>query len=219
MPRVLVMPKLSSPSWTLQKPRWRDFTRVGRSLIRSGNKGHWKHAGLQLTSGIPFCHMEAERSAAQEDAPSAESTRASLTRFAWLSIGAAVLTIGLKTVAYLLTGSVGLLSDALESVVNLVSGVMALAMLSVAARPGDEDHAYGHTKAEYFSSGVEGALILLAAASIAFAAVQRLITPRPLEQVGLGIALSTLASLVNLGVALLLLRVGRKRNSITLEAN
>jgi cation diffusion facilitator family transporter len=148
-----------------------------------------------------------------------ETDRTSLTRFAWLSISAAVVTIGLKLVAYRLTGSVGLLSDAIESLVNLVGGIMALAMLTIAARPADEDHPYGHSKAEYFSSGVEGSLILLAAASIAYAAIGRLITPKPLEQVGLGLAVSVLASLVNLVVAVLLLRVGRKRNSITLEAN
>ncbi len=152
-------------------------------------------------------------------AMTSETDRPSLTRFAWLSICAAVVTIGLKLVAYRLTGSVGLLSDAIESVVNLVGGIMALAMLTVAARPADEDHPFGHSKAEYFSSGVEGSLILLAAVSIGYAAVGRLITPRPLEQVGLGLAVSVLASLVNLVVALLLLRVGRKRNSITLEAN
>lgn len=150
---------------------------------------------------------------------SSETDRSSLTRFAWLSISAAVVTIGLKVVAYRLTGSVGLLSDAIESLVNLVGGVTALAMLTVAARPADEDHPYGHSKAEYFSSGVEGALILLAAVSIGYAAVSRLITPSPLQQVGLGLVVSVLASLVNLVVALLLLRVGRRRNSITLEAN
>jgi cation diffusion facilitator family transporter len=145
--------------------------------------------------------------------------RSSLTRFAWLSIAAAVVTIGLKLVAYLLTGSVGLLSDAIESFVNLVGGIMALAMLTVAARPADEDHPYGHGKAEYFSSGVEGTLILVAAVSIGYTAVGRLIAPKPLEQVGFGLVVSVLASLVNLGVALLLLQVGRKHNSITLEAN
>lgn len=148
-----------------------------------------------------------------------DTDRSSLTRFAWLSISAAVVTIGLKLVAYRLTGSVGLLSDAIESLVNLVGGIMALAMLTVASRPADESHPYGHSKAEYFSSGVEGSLILLAAVSIGYAAVGRLLVPKPLEQVGLGLAVSVLASLVNLVVALLLLRVGRKRNSITLEAN
>jgi cation diffusion facilitator family transporter len=145
--------------------------------------------------------------------------RKSLTRFAWLSIAAAVLTIALKSVAYFITGSVGLLSDAVESVVNLIGGIMALAMLTVAARPADEDHAYGHSKAEYFSSGLEGGLILVAALSIAVAAVMRLLTPKPLEAIGLGLVVSLAASLVNLVVALLLLRAGRKHNSITLEAN
>ena len=161
--------------------------------------------------------MPATPKATVEEAPAA--SRRSLTRFAWLSIAAALLTIGLKTAAYLLTGSVGLLSDAIESFVNLVGGIMALAMLTVAARPADEDHAFGHGKAEYFSSGVEGTLILLAAVSIGIASVQRLITPKSLEQVGLGLVVSVVASLVNLGVALLLLRVGRRYNSITLEAN
>lgn len=142
-----------------------------------------------------------------------------LTRFAWLSIGAAVLTIGLKTAAYLITGSVGLLSDAVESLVNLLGGIMALAMLTIAARPADEDHAYGHGKAEYFSSGLEGGLILVAAISIAVAAVMRLVTPKPLQELGVGLTVSVVASVVNLIVAVLLLRAGRKHNSITLEAN
>ncbi|MBL8101219.1 MAG: cation transporter [Anaerolineales bacterium] len=145
--------------------------------------------------------------------------RSFLTRFAWLSIGAAVLTIALKTIAYFLTGSVGLLSDALESLVNLAGALMALAMLTIAARPADEDHAYGHSKAEYFSSGVEGTLILIAAVSIIIAAVPRFISPRPLEQVGLGLGVSVIASVINLIAALILLRAGKKNNSITLQAN
>src|SRR3972149_3199438 len=100
--------------------------------------------------------------------------RSFLTRYAWLSIAAALATIGLKTGAYLLTGSVGLFSDALGSLVNLAGGIMALVVLRGAAQPPDEEHAYGHSKAEYFSSGVEGALILVAAASIGFASIQRL---------------------------------------------
>ena len=107
-----------------------------------------------------------------------------LPRFAWLSALAAVVTIGLKTGAWALTGSVGLLSDAMESFVNLAGAILALAMLTVAARPEDETHPYGHSKAEYFSSGVEGVLILVAAVGIALTAVQRLLEPRPLEQVG-----------------------------------
>ena len=145
--------------------------------------------------------------------------RSSLTRFAWLSIAAAIATIVLKTAAYFITGSVGLLSDAIESGVNLIGGIMALAMLTVAARPADEDHAYGHSKAEYFSSGVEGTLILVAAVSIAVTAVERLLHPRPLEAIGMGLLISVAASAVNLIVALLILRAGRKHNSITLEAN
>jgi cation diffusion facilitator family transporter len=142
-----------------------------------------------------------------------------LTRFAWLSIAAAVTTIVLKAAAYLFTGSVGLLSDALESIVNLVGAMMALAMLTIAARPADEEHAYGHGKAEYFSSGVEGTLILIAALSIGVAAIQRLLAPKPLEQVGLGLGVSVVASLINLGVALVLSQAGKRYQSITLEAN
>jgi len=145
--------------------------------------------------------------------------KSSLTRFAWISIGASLLTIVLKSVAYHLTGSVGLLSDAIESLVNLAGGIMALTMLKIAARPADTEHAYGHNKAEYFSSGVEGTLILVAAASIGYAAYGRLLDPKPLEQVGLGLVVSAAASGINLATALLLVRVGRKRNSITLEAN
>lgn len=145
--------------------------------------------------------------------------RAALTRFAWLAVAAAVLTMALKGAAYWLTGSVGLLSDALESLVNLAAALMALAMLAIAARPPDEEHAYGHSKAEYFSSVIEGTLILVAAASIAVAAVRRLITPRPLEQIGIGLSIAVAAALVNVAVALVLLRAGRRHQSITLEAS
>jgi cation diffusion facilitator family transporter len=145
--------------------------------------------------------------------------RLALTRFAWLSVAAAILTIALKGIAYFLTGSIGLLSDALESGVNLVGALMALAMLTIAARPEDEDHAYGHSKAEYFASGVEGMLILVAALGIAATAIPRLITPRPLEQVGLGLAVSVMASIINLFVSIVLSRAGKKFHSITLEAD
>lgn len=147
------------------------------------------------------------------------SKRPSLTRYAWLSIAAAVLTIALKSGAYLLTGSVGLLSDAIESGVNLVAALMALAMLTVAARPEDDNHTYGHSKAEYFASVVEGILILVAAGSIIWTAAGRLLHPQELEQVGLGLAVSVGASLINLGVAQVLLRAGKQHNSITLEAD
>jgi len=142
-----------------------------------------------------------------------------LTRYAWLSIAAALATIVLKGAAYLLTGSVGLLSDALESLVNLAGATLALTMLNLAAAPPDEEHAYGHSKAEYFSSGVEGALILLAAVSIAAFAIERLLNPQPLELIGLGLAVSVIATLINLFVARALLRVAAHHNSITLEAD
>src|SRR5512144_2070560 len=132
-----------------------------------------------------------------------------LLRLLWLSIAAAVATIALKTVAWLLTGSVGLLSDAAESVVNLVAAVVALGALHWAFKPADEQHAYGHAKAEYLSAGFEGALILLAAATIAATAVDRLLDPQPLYDVGVGLTVSAGASAINLAVGLLLVRAGR----------
>ena len=144
---------------------------------------------------------------------------APLKRYAWLSILTAVATILLKAVAWELTGSVGLLSDALESVVNLAGAMMALAMISLAAQPPDEDHAYGHGKAEYFSAGFEGLLILVAAMAIGATAVMRLFDPRPLEQVGIGLAVSLAASLLNLVTALILRAAGRRYRSLTLEAD
>ena len=144
---------------------------------------------------------------------------APLKRYAWLSILTAVATILLKAVAWQLTGSVGLLSDALESVVNLAGAMMALAMISLAAQPPDEDHAYGHGKAEYFSAGFEGLLILIAAMAIGATAIMRLFDPRPLEQVGIGLAVSLAASLLNLVTALILRAAGRRYRSLTLEAD
>jgi cation diffusion facilitator family transporter len=145
--------------------------------------------------------------------------RAALTRFAWLSIGAALATITLKTAAYLLTGSVGLLSDAIESLVNLAGAVMALLMLTIAARPADESHVYGHSKAEYFASLVEGTLILGAAAWIIATAISRLLHPQELQDLRIGLVVSAIASLINFTVARILLDQGRKQNSITLEAD
>jgi divalent metal cation (Fe/Co/Zn/Cd) transporter len=142
-----------------------------------------------------------------------------LTRFARLSISAALATIALKALAYFVTDSVGLLSDALESLVNLAAALMALAMLVVAARPPDEMHAFGYSKAEYFSSGVEGALIVVAAAIIAWTALPRLITPQPLEQVGIGLGASILAAALNFLVARHLLSGSKQYRSITLEAD
>ena len=145
--------------------------------------------------------------------------RRSLTRFAWLSIAAAIMTISLKAGAYFLTGSVGLLSDALESVVNLVAAIVALIALTVAHQEPDEEHAYGHEKAEYFASGIEGALIIVAALTIAYTAIERLMHPAPVEQAWLGLGVSTVASLINLGVAVRLKRAAQEYRSITLEAD
>jgi cation diffusion facilitator family transporter len=145
--------------------------------------------------------------------------RRGLLRFAVLSVLAAVVTIGLKTAAYVITGSIGLLSDALESLANLVAALVALYALWVAARPADEEHTYGHTKAEYFSSGFEGLLIVAAAIGIVVAAVNRFIDPQPIQEPALGLAVNGLAAAVNFGVARVLRRVGKRHESITLEAD
>jgi cation diffusion facilitator family transporter len=142
-----------------------------------------------------------------------------LTTFAWLSIAAALLTIGLKSLAYLMTGSVGLLSDAAESLVNLVAAVMALVALHIAARPADDNHNFGHGKAEYFSAGIEGLLIFVAAGFILVSAVQRFLHPSELQSIGAGLAISTVATVVNGAVGILLLRVGTRRRSPTLSAD
>ena len=143
----------------------------------------------------------------------------SLKRYAWLSIAAALSTILLKGLAWWMTGSVGLLSDALESFVNLAGALMALAMLSLAEMPADENHAHGHGKAEYFSSAFEGFLILVAALCIAYAAIERLLHPQAIEAVGIGIVVSVVASIINFATALTLMKVGRQHHSITLEAD
>ncbi len=145
--------------------------------------------------------------------------RTFLTRYAWLSIVAALATIALKSLAYFLTGSVGLLSDAVESLVNLIGALIALAMLIIAARPPDSEHNYGHSKAEYFSSSAEGFLIFIASVSIAYTAIQRMIHPQPIEQATIGLAVSAAASLINFFVSRILLKAGRNFHSITLEAD
>ena len=145
--------------------------------------------------------------------------RRSLVRYAWLSIAAALVTMAMKGVAYVLTGSIGFMSDAIESLVNVVGSVMALSMLAVAARPPDEEHRYGHDKAEYFSSFFEGSLIFAAAVGIGIAAIERLFQPRELVQIGLGLLVSAAASAINLVAALVILRAGRRHESITLVAN
>jgi cation diffusion facilitator family transporter len=142
-----------------------------------------------------------------------------LTRYAWLSIFAAIVTISMKSAAYFLTGSVGLLSDALESLVNLAAAVVALLVLTLITRPANDEFTFGFSKAEYFSSGFEGGMILLAAAGIIITAIPRLFNPVLLEQLGLGLAISVAASLINFIVAQILLRAGRRYNSITLEAD
>ncbi|MDR2636995.1 MAG: cation diffusion facilitator family transporter [Zoogloeaceae bacterium] len=139
-----------------------------------------------------------------------------LKPYAWLSIAAAVVTIALKTWAWRLTGSVGLLSDALESLVNLAGAAMTLWMLTIAAQPEDEKHAFGHGKAEYFASGFEGFLILFAALSIAVAAVGRLFSPVPLASLGMGVSAAAAAALVNFAVARVLRRAGRRHHAIAL---
>jgi len=145
--------------------------------------------------------------------------RPPLRRYAVVSIVAALVTIALKGGAYVVTGSVGLLSDAMESGVNLAAAIVALIALSAAARPEDEDHRYGHSKAEYFSSGFEGALILLASASIIYTSVRRFLDPQPIERIAAGAGIAAVAGLINLFVARMLFRAGRQHESITLEAD
>lgn len=142
-----------------------------------------------------------------------------LMRFMWVSVFTAVATVIIKGVAAYLTGSVGLLSDALESVVNLVAAVVALWALALSAKPADHNHDFGHGKAEYMSSAVEGALIFVAASGIIVSAIQRFITPQPVEELGLGLALSTTASILNGLVGYMLIRQGKKHRSIVLEAD
>lgn len=139
--------------------------------------------------------------------------------FIWLSVFASVATIGLKFVAWYLSGSVGLLSDAMESFVNLAGALFALIMLHVASTPADDDHPYGHSKAEYFSSGFEGTLIFIAAASILYAAVPRLLDPRELESLGIGLWFSLASTVLNYFVARILRRAGQRLHSVALEAD
>ena len=148
-----------------------------------------------------------------------ERMQKSLTRYAWLSVGAAVVTIIMKSGAYWLTGSVGLLSDAIEGFINLAAASVVLVTLKVVERPPDETHEYGHDKAEYFSSGIEGTLILIASAGILWTGAERFLDPQPIEQAGIGLTIAIAASLINLVVGQILLRVARRYDSITLEAD
>ncbi len=142
-----------------------------------------------------------------------------LERFLWLSLATAVATVTLKVIAAMITSSVGMWSDALESTVNLLAAGVALWALRVSARPADHNHDFGHGKAEYLSAAVEGTLIMVAAAAIIWGAVQRFLNPVPLQSVGLGIVLATIASVFNLATGLILIRAGRRYRSITLEAD
>lgn len=142
-----------------------------------------------------------------------------LTRYAWLSILTAILIILLKVSAYLLTGSIGFLSDAMESGANILAAIFTLGALIVAARPPDTEHTFGHSKAEYLSSGAEGSLILIAAVVIGVQAFERLFSPQPLEQVGLGVVISAVAALANFLVARVLMRAGKRYRSMALTAD
>jgi cation diffusion facilitator family transporter len=141
------------------------------------------------------------------------------TFYAWLSLATSLVTITLKFAAYVLTGSVGLLSDAVEAVVNIVAALVALGVLTYSAHGPDREHNFGHEKAQYFSSGIEGALIFVAAGAIAWTAIPRLLNPQPLEQVGIGLTLSVAAALANAACAWVMLRAARAHRSITLEAD
>lgn len=147
------------------------------------------------------------------------SSGTNLTKYAWLSIATAIVTITLKMAAWLLTDSVGLFSDAMESFVNLFAAIVVLWALIIASRDPDEEHAYGHTKAEYFSSGLEGGLIVLASLGIFFTAIPRLWNPQPIQDVGLGVLLVGIAAAINGLVGLKLLNVAREHRSITLESD
>lgn len=147
------------------------------------------------------------------------SSSAALARYAWLSLAAAFATLALKILAWVLTSSVGLLSDALESLVNVGAAVMLLAMLRIAGRPADDEHAYGRDKAEYFASGFEGMLVVIAAVAIAYTATARLLHPRLLDHAGLGLILTTTAAGVNFVVSRMLMRAGRRYRSIALQAD
>lgn len=150
---------------------------------------------------------------------STATARPNLERYAWLSVAAALATIALKTGAWWVTDSVGLLADAAESIVNLVAAIAALVALRVAARAADDNHHFGHSKAEYFSAAIEGGMIFVAASFIIWQSIGRLLTPQPIEQAGTGLAISVVASVINGAVAVVLLRAGREHRSITLRAD
>jgi cation diffusion facilitator family transporter len=147
------------------------------------------------------------------------NTPVNLTKFAWMSIVVSIVVFGMKIAAWWATGSVGLLSDALESTVNIFAAVIALFALRTAMKPADAMHHFGRGKAEYFSASIEGFMILLAALIIVYTAIERIISPRPLEQIGWGLTISTIAALINGGTALILLRAGKLHRSPVLVAD
>jgi cation diffusion facilitator family transporter len=175
-----------------------------------------RRQGLQNKSGF---RRSTRNDTFAEETGKTSMASSSLRKFIYLSIAAAVATISIKLAAYFLTNSVGLLSDALESCVNLVAALVALIMLNLAEKPPDARHEFGHNKAEYFSSAIEGGLIVLAAGSIIWSAVPRIMHPQPLEKLGMGLIIALSASLINLAVSVILIRNGKKYNSITLEAD
>lgn len=148
-----------------------------------------------------------------------QNQRKSLAPIIWFSIIASILTISIKSAAYFMTGSVGFMSDAMESFINLAAGIVAFVMLTIAARPPDKEHPFGHDKAEYFSSLIEGVLIVIAAIGIAYAAIDRIYHPKPLEELSIGMVLSVIATLINFATARILLHYGKKHNSITIESD
>jgi cation diffusion facilitator family transporter len=169
----------------------------------------WRHEG----------HFDADNGPLMKLKPSPTERSPSLARLIWLSIAAAVVTIGLKFAAWAFTGSAGILSDALESVVNLFAAFFALVVVHWAARPADEEHAYGHEKADYLAAAVESLLILSAAATIGYLAVHRLLHPVALSHIGTGVAVSAIASVINLIVARILIAQGKRQRSLVLEAD
>ncbi|MFH0976485.1 MAG: cation diffusion facilitator family transporter [Spirochaetota bacterium] len=148
-----------------------------------------------------------------------KNNNSSPAKIVWIPIAASVITIILKSVAFYITGSVGLLSDAMESFINLTASVVAMIALTIACRPPDKQHPFGHHKAEYFSSILEGVLIIIAAIAIGVTSIERLINPHILEKLNLGLLISAGASIINFVTARILFRAGRKYNSITLEAD
>ena len=151
--------------------------------------------------------------------PSLRKEQQILERFMWLSIAISVATIVLKMVAAWVTGSVGFLSDAIETVINFVAAAVGLWALKLSAKPADKNHNFGHSKAEYFSAQVEGSLILVAAVAIIYTSIDRLLNPQPLEQLGIGLLFSVAAALLNAAAGYALVRAGKRYRSITLEAD